>query len=67
MKTLLDEHRKLDKRIRDLNDEELKLVAMIDKINLENDMTTNELKNVNAKKEDILVQNNLMKLEINKI
>lgn len=67
MKNLSDEHRTLDKKIKALEEEEKKLTVLIDKINLENDMTAADLANIIAKKEEVLVQNNVMKLELEKI
>ena len=67
MKQLGDEHRALDKKIKALEEEEKKYTVLIEKINLENDMTLAELSNIVTKKEDILVQNNIMKLEIQKL
>lgn len=67
MKQLEDEHRALEKRIKKLQEDEKKYVTLIEKINLENDMTTQDVNNVIKKKEALLVQNNIMKLEIQKI
>lgn len=67
MKQLEDEHRALEKRIKKLQEEERKYVTLIEKINLENDMTTQDVNAVIKKKEALLVQNNIMKLEIQKI
>jgi hypothetical protein len=67
MKQLGDEHRALDKKIKTLEEEEKKYTVLIEKINLENDMTLAELSSIVAKKEDVLVQNNIMKLEIQKL
>lgn len=67
MKQLGDEHRTLDKKIKALEEEEKKYTILIEKINLENDMTLAELATIVAKKEDVLVQNNIMKLEIQKL
>lgn len=67
MKQLGDEHRSLDKKIKALEEEERKYTILIEKINLENDMTSAELATVVNRKEDVLVQNNIMKLEIQKL
>ena len=67
MKQLGDEHRSLDKRLKSLEEEERKLTVLIEKLNLENDMTSADLSALINKKEEILVQNNIMKLEIKKL
>lgn len=67
MKQLEDEHRALEKRIKKLQEDEKKYVSLIEKINLENDMTTQDVNNIMKKKDALLVQNNIMKLEIQKI
>lgn len=67
MKQLGDEHRALDKKMKLLEEDEKKYTILIEKINLENEMTLAELKNIVAKKEDILVENNITKLEIQKL
>ena len=43
---------------------EKKYVILIEKVNLENDMTQQELNQITKKKEEVLVNNNIMKLEI---
>lgn len=67
MNQLQDEHRALEKRIKTLKEEESKYVTLIEKVNLENDMTAQELNNIGKCKEENMVQNNIMKLEIKKI
>lgn len=67
MNQLQDEHRALEKKIKSLREEEEKCVTQIEKVNLENDMTSQELVNIQKQKEEVLVQNNIMKLEIKKI
>ena len=66
-KQLADEHRALEKKLKNLEQEEKKYIILIEKVNLENDMTTQDLSTISKKKEDILVANNIMKLEIKKI
>ena len=66
-KQLADEHRALEKKLKNLEEEEKKYIILIEKVNLENDMTTQDLNTIAKKKEDILVANNIMKLEIKKI
>ena len=43
MKLLQDEHRALEKRIKNVEIEKKKYTAMLEKVNLENDMTTQDL------------------------
>lgn len=50
-----------------LSQEQEKYTTEIEKVNLENDMISLDLKNMVKKKEDLMVQNNIMKLEIKKI
>lgn len=67
MKQLGDEHRALDKKTKSLEEEERRCTVLVEKINLENDMTAAELTAVVNRKEGVLVQNNIMRLEVRKL
>ena len=55
MNQLQDEHRALEKRIKTLIEEESKYVTLIEKVNLENDMTAQDLNNIGKYKEENMV------------
>lgn len=67
LKTLEDEERLVEKRLKTISDEVDKFKTMIDKINLENDMTRQQLSALVGKKKDVMVKNDVMKLEIQKL
>lgn len=64
---LEDEKRHLERVIKDKEEERKKHVTLIEKFNLENDMTLLELKKIVKHKEDRMVQHDIIKLEIKKI
>ena len=67
LKQLADEKRNLERRIKTKEEERQKYVNLIEKFNLENDMTLQELKKIVKSKEDVMVSHDIMKLEIKKI
>lgn len=67
LRTLADEKRKLERDIKAGEDSKARYTSVIEKLNLENDMTLQELENITNQKKDTMVQHNIMKLEILKI
>jgi chromosome segregation ATPase len=67
LKQLADEKRNLERRVKQKEEEREKLIKNIEKFNLENDMTLQELKKIVKNKEDAMVSHDIMKLEIKKI
>jgi chromosome segregation ATPase len=67
LKTLDDEQRIVEKKLKNLNQEKTKYQTGMDKINLENDMTREQLATLDKKKKNLMVTNDAMKLEINKL
>lgn len=67
LRTLTDEKRKLERDIKSGEEAKERYTSVIEKLNLENDMTLQELEKITNKKKDTMVQHNIMKLEILKI
>ena len=67
LKTLEDEQRLVEKKLKMLNNEKNKFQTGLDKINLENDMTREQLATLEKKKKNLMVTNDAMKLEISKL
>ena len=67
LRTLTDEKRKLERDIKAGEEAKERYTSVIEKLNLENDMTLQELEKITNKKKDTMVQHNIMKLEILKI
>ena len=67
LKTLEDEGRLVEKRLKTLKKEEEKFKKSLDDINLQNDMTREQLSARIGIKKNLMVRNNDMMLSINKI
>ena len=67
LKTLAEEKRNLEKKIKSDEETRSKYTTLIEKLNLENDMTVLELNKIIKDKENSMVQHDIMKLEIMKI
>ena len=67
LKKLDDDLRAIEKRLRVVNQDQGKYDQVCKKLQLENDMTYEDLQKIVKKKEDVLVSNDTMKLEIKKI
>lgn len=67
LKQLEEEQRNLDKRFSQVKEDKQKYKTLIEKLNLENDMTLMDLNKISKVKDDHMVQHDLMKLEIQKI
>lgn len=67
LKTLQDEQRIVEKKLKTLDQEKTRFKTGLDKINLENDMTREQLASLEKKKRNLMVTNDAMKLEINKL
>lgn len=59
--------RSIEARLSEKKTIEKKLTSMIEELTLENDMTSQDLNKISKKKEEVLVQHDIMKLEIKKI
>ena len=66
-KTLEDDQRLIDKKLKLLEEEEFKFKTALEKINLENDMTKQQLSQLIHQKKDVMVKNDITKLEIQKL
>lgn len=66
-KTLEDDQRLLDKKLKVLEEEEYKFKTALEKINLENDMTKQQLYQLVSQKKQVMVKNDITKLEIQKL
>jgi hypothetical protein len=62
VKKLNDDLRAVDNRLIDIKASEKKLNSQIEELSLENDMTIQDLSKVTKKKEEVLVQHDIMKL-----
>ena len=67
VKKLNDDLRAVENRLIDVRGDEKKLNSQIQELSLENDMTIQDLSKVTKKKEEVLVQHDIMKLQIKKI
>lgn len=67
LKQLEDDLRAIHRSLTDVNVENKRLQSQIDELTLENDMTGQDLSKVIKKKEETLVQHDIMKLEIKNI
>jgi chromosome segregation ATPase len=67
VKKLNDDLRAVENRLGEVKGAEKKLGSQIEELALENDMTVQDLSKVTKKKEEVLVQHDIMKLEIKKI
>lgn len=67
VKKLDEDLRAVKSRLGDIKGSEKKLSSQIEEVSLENDMTLQDLNRVTKKKEEVLVQHDIMKLEIRKI
>lgn len=67
LKNLIDERRNLERDIKTNEQLRSKLTTVIEKFNLENEMTLLELSKIVKEKENSMVQHDIMKLEILKI
>jgi chromosome segregation ATPase len=67
LKSLEDEERIVEKKLKSLINDETKFQTELDKINLENDMTREQLSSLEVKKKDLMVKNDAMKLENSKL
>lgn len=67
IKDLADERRTLEHKIKTLDKDREKEIKNIEKLNLENQMTVQELNRIVKEKENAMVQHDIMKLEILKI
>lgn len=67
LKNLEDEKRNLERRLKSKLDDKDNYNKKLEKLLLENDMTAMELKKIMKKKENNMVQHDIMKLEIRKI
>ena len=67
LKTLEDEERIVEKKLKGLVNDQKKYQTELDKINLENDMTREQLGSLEGNKKDLMVKNDSMKLEISKL
>jgi coiled-coil domain-containing protein 39 len=66
-KQLIDELRTLDRNIVKVKDERANLEIQIRELELENEMAVSDLEKIKKRKEDTLVQHDIMKLEIKKL
>ena len=66
-KQLVDELRTLDRNIVKVKDERSNLETQIRELELENEMAVSDLDKIKKRKEDTLVQHDVMKLEIKKL
>lgn len=67
LKNQADEKRFLQGKMKKLEEDRSKNITLIEKLNLENDMTQQELSKIVKTKEETLVSHDIMKLEIKKI
>lgn len=67
LKKLDDDLRSIEKKLRQISIDQSKYDQICKKLQLENDMTYEDLQKIVKKKEDVLVSNDTMKLEIKKI
>lgn len=67
VKNINDELRAVERKLDGFNDQKTKLTSSIDELILENDMTYQDLNKIVKFKEEVLVRNDVMKLEIKKI
>ena len=67
VKRLDEDLRAVKNKLVDVKSSEKKLSSQIEEVSLENDMTLQDLNRVTKKKEEVLVQHDIMKLEIKKI
>lgn len=67
VKRLDEDLRAVKNKLVDIRGAEKKLSSQIEEVSLENDMTLQDLNRVTKKKEEVLVQHDIMKLEIKKI
>jgi len=66
-KQLIDELRTLDRNIVKVKDERFNLETQIREFELENEMAVSDLEKIKRRKEETLVQHDIMKLEIKKL
>ncbi len=62
VKKLNDDLRAVENRLIEIRSSEKKLNSQIEELSLENDMTIQDLNKVTKKKEEVLVQHDIMKL-----
>ena len=62
VKKLDDDLRAVKNRLSDVKGNEKKLSSIIEELSLENDMTLQDLNRITKKKEEVLVQHDIMKL-----
>jgi transcription initiation factor TFIID subunit TAF12 len=67
VKKLDEDLRSVESRLNEKKAIEKKYTSMIEELTLENDMTYQDLTKISRKKEEVLVQHDIMKLEIKKI
>ena len=67
VKRLDEDLRAVKSKLGDVKGSEKKLSSQIEELSLENDMTLQDLNKITKKKEEVLVQHDIMKLEIKKI
>lgn len=67
VKKLDEDLRSVESRLGEKKTIEKKFTSMIEELTLENDMTYQDLTKISRKKEEVLVQHDIMKLEIKKI
>lgn len=67
MKKLDEDLRSVESRLGERKGVEKKLTSQIEELTLENDMTYQDLNKICRRKEEVLVQHDIMKLEIKKI
>lgn len=66
-KQLIDEIRTVERLVNKVLQDKAHLEVQIQELELENDMSLNDLEKIKRKKEDTLVQHDIMKLEIKKL
>eukprot|EP00825_Cyclidium_porcatum_P038764 TRINITY_DN456_c0_g2_i4.p1 TRINITY_DN456_c0_g2~~TRINITY_DN456_c0_g2_i4.p1 ORF type:complete len:601 (-),score=153.51 TRINITY_DN456_c0_g2_i4:356-2158(-) len=67
LKKLDDDLRTVEKKLRNIRQDQSKYQKNVEQLQLENDMTYQDLNKIIKRKEDVLVQHDTMKLEIKKI
>ena len=66
-KQLIDEIRTVERLVNKVLQDKAHLEVQIQELELENDMSLNDLEKIKRKKEDTLVQHDIIKLEIKKL